>query len=344
METDVGQNGSNAGSQEPCKTNLIVNYLPQTMTQEEIRSLFESVGRVENCKLIYGKSHEYPDIFPIVVQSRVSLGYAFVKYFQEEDAAKAIKALNGLCLQNKKIKVSYARPSSESIKGANLYISGLPKTMTQQELENLFSSCGTIIASRILSEGVQPPSKGVGFIRFDQRAEAEEAIKELNGTIPPGGTEPITVKFANTNNNKAIAPAAAYVTPSQANIRRFPGPIHHPSGRFRFSPMTDGLPNIGLPNAAQTGGTGAGANWTIFVYNLAPETEENALWQLFGPFGAVQNVKIVTDPQNNRCKGFGFVTMTNYVEAVVAIQTLNGYTLGERVLQVSFKTNKTKSK
>ncbi|XP_026476720.1 ELAV-like protein 3 isoform X1 [Ctenocephalides felis] len=358
METDVGQNGSNAGSQEPCKTNLIVNYLPQTMTQEEIRSLFESVGRVENCKLIYGKSHEYPDIFPIVVQSRVSLGYAFVKYFQEEDAAKAIKALNGLCLQNKKIKVSYARPSSESIKGANLYISGLPKTMTQQELENLFSSCGTIIASRILSEGVQPrpysitgkdpipasASKGVGFIRFDQRAEAEEAIKELNGTIPPGGTEPITVKFANTNNNKAIAPAAAYVTPSQANIRRFPGPIHHPSGRFRFSPMTDGLPNIGLPNAAQTGGTGAGANWTIFVYNLAPETEENALWQLFGPFGAVQNVKIVTDPQNNRCKGFGFVTMTNYVEAVVAIQTLNGYTLGERVLQVSFKTNKTKSK
>ena len=32
--------------------------------------------------------------------------------------------------------------------------------------------------------------------------------------------------------------------------------------------------------------------WCIFVYNLAPETEENILWQLFGPFGAVQNVKV----------------------------------------------------
>jgi RNA recognition motif-containing protein len=37
------------------KTNLIVNYLPQTMTQEEIRSLFASIGEVESCKLIRDK-------------------------------------------------------------------------------------------------------------------------------------------------------------------------------------------------------------------------------------------------------------------------------------------------
>lgn len=40
---------------EDSKTNLIVNYLPQTMTQEEIRSLFSSVGEVESCKLIRDK-------------------------------------------------------------------------------------------------------------------------------------------------------------------------------------------------------------------------------------------------------------------------------------------------
>jgi len=32
-----------------------VNYLPQTMTQEEIRSLFSSIGEVESCKLIRDK-------------------------------------------------------------------------------------------------------------------------------------------------------------------------------------------------------------------------------------------------------------------------------------------------
>lgn len=52
---------------------------------------------------------------------------------------------------------------------------------------------------------------------------------------------------------------------------------------------------------------------------------------------------MIRDLQSNKCKGFGFVTMTNYEDAVVAIQSLNGYTLGNRVLQVSFKTNKTKT-
>ena len=44
----------------------------------------------------------------------------------------------------------------------------------------------------------------------------------------------------------------------------------------------------GAGNPAGSGTSG----WCLFVYNLAPETEENVLWQLFGPFGAVQNVKV----------------------------------------------------
>lgn len=109
---------------------------------------------------------------------------------------------------------------------------------------------------------------------------------------------------------------------------------------FRFSPLTGDLLGNTLMGTAANAITGSG--WCIFVYNLAPETEENVLWQLFGPFGAVQSVKVIKDMQTSKCKGFGFVTMTNYDEAVVAIQSLNGYTLGNRVLQVSFKTNNTK--
>jgi len=319
------------------KTNLIVNYLPQTMTQEEIRSLFSSIGEVESCKLIRDKV------------TGQSLGYGFVNYHRQEDAAKAIQTLNGLRLQNKTIKVSFARPSSEAIKGANLYVSGLPKHMTQPDLERLFSSCGNIITSRILCDNISGGSKdgavpglskGVGFIRFDQRVEAERAITKLNGTIPEGATEPITVKFANnpSNNAKAIPPLAAYLAPQAA--RRALGAALHPASRFRFSPLAGDLlaGNTLLPGMATNG-----SGWCIFVYNLAPETEENILWQLFGPFGAVQNVKVIRDLQTNKCKGFGFVTMTNYDEALVAIQSLNGYTLGNRVLQVSFKTNKGKA-
>ena len=41
------------------------------------------------------------------------------------------------------------------------------------------------------------------------------------------------------------------------------------------------------------------------------------------------------DLQTQKCKGFGFVTMTNYEEAFVAVCNLNNYKLGDRVLQVS---------
>ena len=80
---------------------------------------------------------------------------------------------------------------------------------------------------------LQGLSKGVGFIRFDQRVEAERAIQKLNGTIPEGATEPVTVKFANnpSNNAKAIPPLAAYLAP-QAARRAFGGALH-PAGRFR---------------------------------------------------------------------------------------------------------------
>ncbi|XP_042209011.1 ELAV-like protein 1 isoform X11 [Homarus americanus] len=333
----ASSNSSQSGHIEESKTNLIVNYLPQNMTQEEIRSLFSSIGELESCKLIRdkvtGESGEIEgDEAGLVAGGlkRQSLGYGFVNYVRQDDAERAINQLNGLRLQNKTIKVSYARPSSEAIKGANLYVSGLPKSMTQQDLEGMFRAYGSIITSRILCDNITGLSKGVGFIRFDQRIEAERAIQKLNGTIPEGAAEPITVKFANnpSNNNKTVPPLAAYLSPL---TRRYGGPIHHPAGRFRYIPLS--------PLTSALNGSG----WCIFVYNLAPETEENILWQLFGPFGAVQNVKVIRDLQTNKCKGFGFVTMTNYDEAVVAIQSLNGYTLGNRVLQVSFKTNKHKS-
>merc|ERR1712062_533388 len=338
--SDNGSVSSNGDKDmdEESKTNLIVNYLPQTMTQEEIRSLFSSIGEVESCKLIRDKV------------TGQSLGYGFVNYHRCDDANKAIATLNGLRLQNKTIKVSYARPSSEAIKGANLYVSGLPKHMAQPDLERLFSCSGNIITSRILCDNITGLSKGVGFIRFDQRIEAERAIQKLNGTIPEGSTEPITVPFANnpSNNAKAIPPLAAYLAPQAA--RRAFGGASHPAGRFRYSPLAGEIlagnpiiPGAAAAAVAQNNAAVNGSGWCIFVYNLAPETEENILWQLFGPFGAVQNVKVIRDLQTNKCKGFGFVTMTNYDEALVAIQSLNGYTLGNRVLQVSFKTNNRKS-
>ncbi|CAL8302525.1 unnamed protein product [Boreogadus saida] len=120
------------------KTNLIVNYLPQSMSQDELRSLFSSIGEVESAKLVRDKVAGH------------SLGYGFVNYLNPSDADRAISTLNGLRLQSKTIKVSFARPSSETIKDANLYISGLPRNMAQKDVEDMFTGYGHIINSRVL--------------------------------------------------------------------------------------------------------------------------------------------------------------------------------------------------
>lgn len=307
--------------EDDSKTNLIVNYLPQSMSQDELRSLFSSVGEVASAKLIRDKVAGH------------SLGYGFVNFVNPNDAERAISTLNGLRLQSKTIKVSFARPSSDSIKDANLYISGLPRSMSQQDLEDMFARYGHIINSRVLVDQASGLSRGVAFIRFDKRAEAEDAVKHLNGHTPPGGSEPITVKFAanpNQARNNQMMPHMYHNT-----SRRYGGPVHHQAQRFRFSPMSvDHM----------SGGGGASGNgssgWCIFIYNLGQDTDEGILWQMFGPFGAVINVKVIRDFTTNKCKGFGFVTMTNYEEAAMAIHSLNGYRLGDKVLQVSFKTSK----
>ncbi|XP_028299963.1 ELAV-like protein 1 [Gouania willdenowi] len=305
---------------ESSRTNLIVNYLPQSMSQDELRSLFSSVGHVESAKLIRDKVAGH------------SLGYGFVNFVSPNDAERAITSLNGLRLQSKTIKVSYARPSSDTIRDANLYISGLPRTLSQQELEDMFSHYGRIINSRVLLDQASGVPRGVAFIRFDKRAEAEDAIQSLNGHTPPGCSEPITVKFAANPNQGRGSQLMSQAYHSQS--RRFGGPVHHQAQRFRFSPLT----------ADHSGGGGGGGSpssgWCLFIYNLSADADEGFLWTLFAPFGSVANVKIIRDFNTNKCKGFGFVTMTIYEEASAAIHSLNGSQIGDKVLQVSFKTSK----
>ena len=50
VSTTAKNNGDDGG-----RTNLIVNYLPQTMSQDDIRSLFSTIGDIDNCKLIRDK-------------------------------------------------------------------------------------------------------------------------------------------------------------------------------------------------------------------------------------------------------------------------------------------------
>lgn len=72
----------------------------------------------------------------------------------------------------------------------------------------------------------------------------------------------------------------------------------------------------------------------LYVGNISYAVDQDALQALFAPFGAVQSVKLITDNQTGRSKGYGFVEMTNDEEAAKAIADLNGKEVEGRVLRV----------
>jgi cold-inducible RNA-binding protein len=73
----------------------------------------------------------------------------------------------------------------------------------------------------------------------------------------------------------------------------------------------------------------------IFVGNLDFEATEESIRSLFAPHGVVESVKLITDRDTGRSRGFAFVEMTSAAEAGRAIAALNGKTSGSRALTVN---------
>jgi RNA recognition motif-containing protein len=73
----------------------------------------------------------------------------------------------------------------------------------------------------------------------------------------------------------------------------------------------------------------------IYVGNLAFTTTDHDLRQLFEPYGVVDEIRVITDRDTGRSKGFGFVEMPDSAAAKAAIQGLQGKELAGRTLTVN---------
>lgn len=314
------------------KTNLIINYLPQTMTDREFEGLFSTVAPIKNFKICRDRKTNY------------SYGYGFVEYFTAEAAQQAIGRLNGHAVQNKFLKVALSR-EGEKVKGANLFITNLPKSVMESDLKEVFGRFGTIIQPKILRDPRTGLSKGAGFVLFDKKPEAESALAELNGKEFPGYPEKITVKFAEDNATKVRPPTVQMAFPLQGQRIGSAGPMRPPMNRFanRFNPLQ--TPNY-APQRMNIGPRqGGNANpgqsgHILFVYNIGPQAMEQDLYHLFQRFGVILKIDIIWDNEKNQGKGYCFVTMANLHEAESAQKALNGYIFANKPLQVSFKKPK----
>lgn len=80
---------------------LLIRNLARSTTEVELRSLFESYGAVQSCKLVFD------------AVTGISKGFGFVTMPKPGEAKAAMKNLNGKEVAGGKIRVKYAAANPE---------------------------------------------------------------------------------------------------------------------------------------------------------------------------------------------------------------------------------------
>ena len=73
----------------------------------------------------------------------------------------------------------------------------------------------------------------------------------------------------------------------------------------------------------------------LYVGNLPYTASEDQIRDLFSRYGTPESVRLITDRETGRAKGFGFVEFANDDEARTAMSALNGQDFGGRALTVN---------
>lgn len=217
---------SSAGWEQLSKTNLYIRGLPPGTTDQELVKLCQPYGKIVSTKAILDKA------------TNKCKGYGFVDFDSPAAAQKAVSALKANGVQAQMAKQQEQDPT-------NLYISNLPISMDEQELEIMLKPYGQVISTRILRDS-SGTSRGVGFARMESTEKCEAVISHFNGKfikIPhgvPAPPEPLLCKFADggqkkrQNQNKYIQNGRAW--PREGEVRLA-------GMTLTYDPTTAAIPN-----------------------------------------------------------------------------------------------------
>jgi len=211
-------------SQSPAvrkKRNLIVNYVPGYMEEEQLFALFAECGQIKSLRIMRN-----PD--------GTGKGYGFVEFYRSECAEKAIQQLDGLRLGKKRLKVAFARPGG-SRDGCNLFVKNLPMTWDTSRLAEEFSRYGELLECRVLSTS-DSQSRRCGFVRFNMPRNAQAAIANMNGYIPPDGNFQIKVAPATKRYQQQNRGGQSYASHQEKNLYGGYLPVQKPQPKYHYDP------------------------------------------------------------------------------------------------------------
>ncbi|KAK4759327.1 hypothetical protein SAY87_022458 [Trapa incisa] len=185
-----GRDGASPDHADGVKfAKLFVGSVPSSITEEDIRPLFEEHGNVLEVALIKDR------------RTGQQRGCCFIKYTTSEEADRAIRALHNrhtLPGGVGPIQVRYADGERERLGATEykLFVGSLNKQASEQEVEEIFAPYGRVEDVYLMRDDMRQ-SRGCGFVKYAHRDMALAAINGLNGIYTMRGCDqPLTVRFA----------------------------------------------------------------------------------------------------------------------------------------------------
>ncbi|CAO3688451.1 unnamed protein product [Umbelopsis vinacea] len=275
--------------------NIFIKNLDASIDNKALHDTFSAFGNILSCKIA-------------VDDEGNSKGYGFVHYETSEAADSAIKNVNGMLLNDKKVFVGHHIPRKERMSKAdemkanftNVYVKNLDLDVTDEEFEQMFTKYGPV-SSAIIQRDDDGTSKGFGFVNFEQHEDAKKAVDELHESDYKG--KPLFVSRAQKKNEREEELKRQYEQAKLEKLSKYQGV-------------------------------------NLYVKNLDDDIDDEKLRQEFAVYGTITSAKIMRDESTNASKGFGFVCYSSPDEATRAVTEMNGRMIGSKPIYVALAQRK----
>lgn len=269
--------------------NIFIKNLDEQIDNKALHDTFAAFGNVLSCKVATD-------------EHGLSKGYGFVHYETAEAADTAIKAVNGMLLNDKKVYVGHhisrkeRQSKIEEMKSqfTNIYVKNLDTEVTQEQFEDLFKPFGNV-TSCVVQVDDEGKSKGFGFVNFETHEEAHAAVEGLNDT--------------EINGKKLFVARAQKKAEREEELRK----------TYEMAKMEKLSKYQGV---------------NLYIKNLEDDIDDERLRSEFEPFGNITSAKVMRD-EKGTSKGFGFVCFSSPDEATKAVAEMNNKMIGSKPLYVS---------
>ncbi|GBE81949.1 Polyadenylate-binding protein, cytoplasmic and nuclear [Sparassis crispa] len=269
--------------------NIFIKNLDEQIDNKALHDTFAAFGNVLSCKVATDEHGR-------------SKGYGFVHYETAEAAETAIKAVNGMLLNDKKVYVGHhisrkeRQSKIEEMKAqfTNIYVKNIDPEATEEEFNELFSQFGHV-TSAVVQVDDEGKSRGFGFVNFENHEDAQKAVETLHDS-----------EF---KSRKLFVTRAQKKAEREEELRK----------SYEMAKMEKMSKYQGV---------------NLYIKNLEDDIDDDRLRAEFEPFGNITSAKVMRDEKNSS-KGFGFVCFSSPDEATKAVAEMNNKMIGSKPLYVS---------